>query len=192
MDPRGKAQLLLQAQELEVAALLRRTWVPRLSRAADLLNRQRSGLQTPFLLSICSRLRDALTAPLTRLSETGRPGTTPGTAVDHAPWPARDEGTSEIRETGVVVLITQRRPGLLFSSPDKIAVPVSVGGSSQSDGGGVGRAWPTHYGRTSDMSPRCPRTAVNSQRSPPPATREPEAGAGFEPVSNAREHARNA
>jgi|KBSMisStandDraft_5_1062788.scaffolds.fasta_scaffold69996_3 hypothetical protein len=40
--------------------------------------------------------------------------------------------------------------------------------------------------------PRCPRTAVNSQRSPPAATCEHEASAGFESASNAREHARNA
>jgi hypothetical protein len=31
--------------------ILRRTWVPRLSRAADLLKRQCSGPQTPFSLS---------------------------------------------------------------------------------------------------------------------------------------------
>ena len=37
---------------------------------------------------------------------------------------------------------------------------------------------PTHYWR---VSPRCPRTAINSQRSPPAATREHEASAGIEP-----------
>src|SRR5271169_4310897 len=37
------------------------------------------------------------------------------------------------------------------------------------------------------VSPRCPRTAINSQRSPPAATYEHEAGAGFEPASYARE-----
>src|SRR5438132_8925399 len=42
------------------------------------------------------------------------------------------------------------------------------------------------------VSPRCPRTAINSQRSPPAATCEHEARAGFEPASNAREHPRNA
>ena len=52
--------------------------------------------------------------------------------------------------------------------------------------------WPTHYRRAPGMSPRCPRTAINSQRSPPAATYEPEAGAGFEPASTAREHAGNA
>src|SRR5256885_7037358 len=51
------------------------------------------------------------------------------------------------------------------------------------------RTWPTHYG---PVSPRCPRTAVNSQRSPPATTCEHEAWAGFEPASNAREHPRNA
>ena len=51
------------------------------------------------------------------------------------------------------------------------------------------RTWPTHYG---PVSPRCPRTAINSQRSPPAATCEHEARAGFEPASNAREHPRNA
>ena len=49
--------------------------------------------------------------------------------------------------------------------------------------------WPTHYG---PVSPRCPRTAINSQRSPPAATCENEARAGFEPASNAPEHPRNA
>ena len=42
------------------------------------------------------------------------------------------------------------------------------------------------------MSPRCPRTAINSQRWSLAATREHEASGGFEPASNAREHARNA
>jgi hypothetical protein len=42
------------------------------------------------------------------------------------------------------------------------------------------------------VSPRCPRTAINSQRSPAAATCEHEASAGFEPASNAREHSRNA
>ena len=42
------------------------------------------------------------------------------------------------------------------------------------------------------VSPRCPRPAINSQRSPPTATRELEARARFEATSNAREHARNA
>jgi len=31
-------------------------------------------------------------------------------------------------------------------------------------------AWPTHYRRAPGMSPRCPRTAITSQRSPPAAT----------------------
>ncbi len=34
--------------------------------------------------------------------------------------------------------------------------------------------------RAPEMPPRCPRTAIKSQRSPPAATCEPEAGAGFE------------
>jgi hypothetical protein len=37
--------------------------------------------------------------------------------------------------------------------------------------------------------PRCPRTTVNSQRSPSAATCEPEAGTRFEPASTAREPA---
>jgi hypothetical protein len=57
------------------------------------------------------------------------------------------------------------------------------------DGAVPPRTWPTHYG---PVSPRCPRTAINSQRSPPAATCEHEAGARFEPASNAREHPRNA
>ena len=56
-------------------------------------------------------------------------------------------------------------------------------------GAGPPRTRPTHYG---PVSPRYPRTAINNQRSPPPATCEHEARAGFEPVSNAREHPRNA
>jgi hypothetical protein len=51
------------------------------------------------------------------------------------------------------------------------------------------RTWPTHYGR---VPPRCPRTTINSQRSPPAATCEHEAGAGYGHASNAREHPRNA
>ncbi len=46
--------------------------------------------------------------------------------------------------------------------------------------------------RAPGVSPRCPRTAINSQQAPPAATYEREAGAGFEPATNAREHARNA
>jgi hypothetical protein len=42
------------------------------------------------------------------------------------------------------------------------------------------------------LSPRCPRTAVNTQRSPSAATCEPEAGTRFKSASAAREHARNA
>jgi hypothetical protein len=42
------------------------------------------------------------------------------------------------------------------------------------------------------VSPRCPRTAINSQRSPPAATCEHEASASLEPAGNAREHPRNA
>jgi len=38
----------------------------------------------------------------------------------------------------------------------------------------------------------CPRTAINSQRSPPAATREHEASAGFQPASSALWHPRNA
>jgi hypothetical protein len=38
----------------------------------------------------------------------------------------------------------------------------------------------------------CPRTAIISQQAPPVATYEREADAGFEPATNAREHARNA
>jgi hypothetical protein len=40
--------------------------------------------------------------------------------------------------------------------------------------------------RTTSAPPRCPRTAINSQQSPPAATCEREASAGFEPASNAR------
>src|SRR5437764_14163693 len=43
------------------------------------------------------------------------------------------------------------------------------------------RTWPTHYG---PVSPRCPRTAINSQRSPPAATCEHEAWAALEPASS--------
>ena len=47
--------------------------------------------------------------------------------------------------------------------------------------------------RTTGACPRdVPRTAINSQRTPPAATCKPEASAGFEPASNAREHPRNA
>jgi hypothetical protein len=41
------------------------------------------------------------------------------------------------------------------------------------------------------VSPRCPRTAVNSQQQPPVATHERKASAGSEPTANAREHARH-
>ena len=51
------------------------------------------------------------------------------------------------------------------------------------------RTRPTHYER---VPHRCPRTAINSQRSPPAATCAHEAGAGFEPASNGWEHPRNA
>jgi hypothetical protein len=37
------------------------------------------------------------------------------------------------------------------------------------------------------VSPRCPRTAINSQQPPPAATREHQASAGVEPASNARD-----
>ena len=57
------------------------------------------------------------------------------------------------------------------------------------DGTAQPRTWPTHYGR---VPPRCPRTTINSHRWPPAATCEHEANAGFAPMSNAREHARNA
>jgi hypothetical protein len=56
-------------------------------------------------------------------------------------------------------------------------------------GGAPTRTWPARYWR---MPPRCPRTAINSQRSPSASTREHEASARFEPASNAREHPRNA
>ena len=46
--------------------------------------------------------------------------------------------------------------------------------------------------RITSVPPRCPRTTINSQRSPPAATCEHEASADFEPASNAREHPRNA
>jgi len=49
-------------------------------------------------------------------------------------------------------------------------------------GGRALRTWPTHYRR---VPPRCPRTAIKSQRSPPAAPCEYEASAGFEPASNA-------
>jgi hypothetical protein len=42
------------------------------------------------------------------------------------------------------------------------------------------------------VAPRCPRTSINSQRSPPAAPSEPGGNAGFEPAGNAREHSRNA
>ena len=45
------------AENWLVTGLLRRTWVPRLSRAADLLRCQCSGLQTPFLISNCGKRR---------------------------------------------------------------------------------------------------------------------------------------
>jgi len=37
------------------------------------------------------------------------------------------------------------------------------------DGAASPRTWPTHYWR---VPPRCPRTTINSQRSPPAATSE--------------------
>jgi hypothetical protein len=37
---------------------------------------------------------------------------------------------------------------------------------------------PRHYGRAQGVSPRCPRTAINSHRPPAAATCEPDAGAG--------------
>jgi hypothetical protein len=47
--------------------------------------------------------------------------------------------------------------------------------------------------RTTGACPRdAPRTTINSQRSPPAATCEHEASAGYQPASNAREHPRNA
>ena len=46
--------------------------------------------------------------------------------------------------------------------------------------------------RTASVPLRCPRTAIDSQRSPPAATCEHEASPDFEPASNAREHPRNA
>ena len=66
--------------------------------------------------------------------------------------------------------------------------------SGLKSGGSCGGAappstWPTHYRR---VPLRCPRIAINNQRSPPAATCEHEASGGFEPVSNAREHPRNA
>jgi hypothetical protein len=44
-------------------------------------------------------------------------------------------------------------------------------------GAATPRTWPTHYGR---VPPRCPRIAINNQRSPPAATCEHEASAGFD------------
>ena len=56
----------------------------------------------------------------------------------------------------------------------------------------AGEPRPPEFDPSRRVSPRCPRPAINSQRSPPAATFEHEASAGFGPASSAREHPRNA
>src|SRR5215510_15490599 len=78
-------------------------------------------------------------------------------------------------------------PDGLPMTTDKKVVPVPC-----DDAGSSPSTRTTQDKRAQCVSPRCPRTAINSQRSPPAATYEHDACAGFEATGNAREHARNA
>jgi hypothetical protein len=76
------------------------------------------------------------------------------------------------------------------SSPDTSPKQVRLHGSldrsdSQADSSTTRR-------RMSGVSPRCPRTAINSRHPPLAAAWNPELAPGSEPASNAQEHARNA
>ena len=53
-----------------------------------------------------------------------------------------------------------------------------MGGRGGAPGPRPGGTWPAHHKR---VPPRCPRTAINSQRSAPAVTCEHEANAGFDP-----------